>query len=143
MKKKKKNNKQVISHKIKNDVLELFKKTRLYGEYVDFNLTDKELLKKAKEQNIIHTIDKNISVCAYKSEIDEKDYILLLFKLSLPGQNSNSSSSTKIIMELVSSVEYTLTEKYNMKISQIRNNKKTNTQCLRVWRDISSEEDVI
>lgn len=143
MKKKKKNNKHIISHKIKNDVLELFKKTRLYGEYVDFNLTDKELLKKAKEQNIIHTIDKNISVCAYKTKIDEKDYVLLLFKLSLPGQSSNSSSSTKIIMELVSSVEYTLTEKYNMKISQLRNNKKTNTQCLRVWRDISSEEDVI
>jgi len=143
MKKKKKNNKQVISHKIKNDVLELFKKTRLYGEYVDFNLTDKELLKKAKEGNTLHIIDKSVSLCTYKTKIDEKDYVLLLFKLTLPGQSSNSSSSTKIIMDLVSSVEYTLKEKYSMEINRIRNNKKTNTQCLRVWRDISSEEDVI
>jgi len=83
----------------------IISQTRLDGEVVDNNRDSIELIKEAETKKNIHRFKNDIYFCAYKTNYENDNSIMLLFTMKLPGPPTGSSTSSEMVIDIVSLIE--------------------------------------
>jgi len=125
-------------HKIMN----IFIETKIKGEHVKNGLDTNELISKAKSSDNFYKFKKNIFFFFYKTKLDNKDAILMMYLIKPEGDKNTSGVYSNDLNELISFLESTFFPLDYTKFTRETINDE-NVGILKVVKTINKSEDLL
>jgi hypothetical protein len=110
---------------------------------INNDLKDRQIIERADLNGEFYASGPNIIYCVYKIEggLENKDAVLVLFKISLPGPIPGSSGASDLVMELVRILETQFTGIRIVSFNRELSKNKKNVGLLRVNILTNKDED--
>ena len=88
-----------------HSLLKIYTQTKLDGVKIDNNEDSVDLLRKSEKEDNLYRFRKDIYFCTYKTTIEDKNAVILIFTIKLPNTTTGSSASSEIVMNIVELLE--------------------------------------
>lgn len=127
------------------DIPRLFKvyvKTRYDGGYINIEQKDSDILSQAEILGEIYSHSSDIIYCSYKVEggINDKDAIIMIFRIKLPGPVTGSADASEMIMTIVKLLETQIKDLHHISFNREISKSKKNIGYLRIIK-VANDED--
>ena len=109
---------------------------KLNGEKISSKLSPIEIIRKAEEDKNLNKFKKDIFFCVYKTEFKNKESIIMVFTMQLPGPVTGSSASSEVVMSLVSLLEKLLMPIDHMDFNRNIEGSRKNIATLTIIKNI-------
>ena len=117
-------------------ILKMFVQAKLNGEKISSKLSPIEIIRKAEEDKNLNKFKKDIFFCVYKTEFKNKESIIMVFTMQLPGPVTGSSASSEVVMSLVSLLEKLLMPIDHMDFNRNIEGSRKNIATLTIIKNI-------
>lgn len=117
-------------------ILKMFVQAKLNGEKISRKLSPIEIIRKAEEDKNLNKFKKDIFFCVYKTEFKNKESIIMVFTMQLPGPVTGSSASSEVVMSLVSLLEKLLMPIDHMDFNRNIEGSRKNIATLTIIKNI-------
>lgn len=123
-------------------IMRIFTQACVDSDSVEEGESSLNILRRAETENKMIRYKKDIHCCAYKTTLQDKPAIIMIYSMLLPGPLNGSSASSEIVMDLVGLLEKVLMPIDKIKFTRDIEGSRKNIAVLKVIK-ILKEENVL
>ena len=127
-----------------NKILKIFTQAKVDNQYIDYNMELIDVIRKAENDGNIHRFNKDVFFCAYRSITkDNKQAVIMVFTMKLPGPISGSTSSSKMVMDIIDILEHIFLPIHDMYFLRDIDGSKKNIGALKIVKKVNEDTDIV
>lgn len=106
-------------------ILTVYKEAKVSDRFVDLNTKLKDVIERAKAEDVLYKYNDSMFVCCYKTKCNDKSAIMILFSIDTTKPSLSSAASSDRLSQLIEVLEKYFEHVYTKCENYIDKNKRS------------------